>query len=463
MLKLFSFIAASMAFGSVESRAQLQKAPPAFDTSQGHMVPMDISTAHVTYDFQVDKKKVVGKSVIKFEVAETGQPFFHIKPTVKSVRLNGQVLKPEQLSSLSAPQNATKLSVVRAVVDPGVSHQLDLEFELNNDDVTFTGSGVRCGFFMSDLDRSDFGGQRFFEQYGPGNMEFDQIKFSFDANVSGTTVPHRVFSNGSFAEKGRAENTWQINFPDYFTSSSVYFHIAPSSAFSVSEGTFKGLEGDIPVLVYATTQSSAASNLNRSMQYLSELERTFGPSLHKKYVIYTTSSFPGGMEHSGATITNNGALSHELSHSWFARGVMPAEGNAGWIDEAIASWRDDGYPARSTNMNLSVNLAYFSPFRRSTPEKAYDEGADLISALNLRYASLGGMKALLGKWFSEVKGTTVTTRDFKDFLEGETSDNLDAVFKARVYGNHRYAVRDDYRTTGNHPLPFTLEQYKQLR
>ncbi|MCX6127035.1 MAG: hypothetical protein NTV34_20110 [Proteobacteria bacterium] len=463
MTKSLCFVAASIAIGSVNGYAQLQKAPPAFDTAQGRAVPMDISTAHVVYDFQVAQRKVVGRASVKFEVAESGFPFFHIKPSVKAVKLDGQVLEANQLALVAAPENATKLSVLRATIEPGTVHVLDLDFELNGDDVTFSGNSVRCGFFMNDLGRSDLGGQRFFEQYGPGNMEYDQIEFSFDVKVTGTSVAHRVFTNGTFAAKGRVENQWQISFPSYFTSSSIYFHIGPENAFSVAEGTFNGLERDIPVLVYAETQNAATSNLNQAMKYLSELEKTFGATLHRKFVIYTTSSFPGGMEHSGATITDNGSLSHELSHSWFARGIMPAEGNAGWIDEAIASWRDQGYPARSTNMNLTVNLANFSPFRRSTPEKAYYNGADLISALNLRYASLGGMKALLSKWFAETKGTTVTTGEFKEFLEAEASDNLDAVFKARVYGNHRYQTDDQHRTSSRHPLLFTLEKYKSLR
>jgi hypothetical protein len=63
------------------------------------------------------------------------------------------------------------------------------------------------------------------------------------------------------------------------------------------------------------------------------------------------------MEYCGATMTDPGALGHELTHSWFARGVMPANGNTGWIDEAVASWRDDGYPRASRAPNRSaVNL-----------------------------------------------------------------------------------------------------------
>ena len=75
-----------------------------------------------------------------------------------------------------------------------------------------------------------------------------------------------------------------------------------------------------------------------------ELEQTYGPYPHEALLIYCTGNISGGMEYAGATMTSLEALGHEITHSWFARGVMPANGNAGWIDEAIARWRDRGYP-----------------------------------------------------------------------------------------------------------------------
>ena len=69
----------------------------------------------------------------------------------------------------------------------------------------------------------------------------------------------------------------------------------------------------------------------------------------------------GGMEHCGATITSMSALAHEITHSWFARGVMPANGNAGWIDEGTARWRDRGYPtAKGFSVRQPVNLSNYS-------------------------------------------------------------------------------------------------------
>lgn len=443
------------------SFAQLQNAPASFSYNGARAVPMDISSVHVSYNFDVAKKQVLGTAKVYFQTGESGYPFFDIKPQVSKISLDEQLLSISSLQEISSPDGATSVRAVKELVESHVDHQLELSFQLDPKDVTFAGNNVRCGFFMSDLQRPDFGWLHFFERYGPANLEFDQIKFTFDVKVSGTSNPHRVFTNGDVTEI--AKNQWSVVFPDYFTSSSIYFHIANAEAFGVAEGSYQGLEREIPILAYSGTRAGAQTALSRTRTELQELESTFGPSLHKKYVVYATESFPGGMEHSGATITAFNALSHEISHSWFARGIMPANGNSGWIDEAIASWRDNGYPTGAISMLRPVNLGGFSEYKRSTTEQAYNEGADLIAGLNARYRNFGGMKAILGAWFEGAKGTVVTTEEFKSYLENSTGDDLTSIFNRRVYGRGKQGPVEARTKSSSHPKPFTFEQYKSLR
>lgn len=133
-------------------------------------------------------------------------------------------------------------------------------------------------------------------------------------------------------------------------------------------------------------------------------------------------------------MTSLGALGHEIAHSWFARGVMPANGNAGWIDEAIASWRDQGYPtAAALPARPPVNLAGFSPYRRHTPIEAYAEGALLLSELDRLFAP-GGLRPLLARLFAERKRRSITTPFFQSFLERQTGATLGPIFNRYVYG-----------------------------
>ena len=108
-------------------------------------------------------------------------------------------------------------------------------------------------------------------------------------------------------------------------------------------------------------------------------------------MVYATAS-GGGMEYCGATMSSMRALGHELFHSYFARGVMPANGNAGWIDEAMAVFRDRGYPSASEPPSgSSVNLGGYSLYRRTTTYSAYTLGADLIGHMNHLFSSREGI------------------------------------------------------------------------
>jgi hypothetical protein len=103
---------------------------------------------------------------------------------------------------------------------------------------------------------------------------------------------------------------------------------------------------------------------------MQELEQTFGAYPHETLLVYCTGASSGGMEYAGAAMTSQAALGHEITHSWFARGVMPANGSAGWIDEAIARWRDLGYPrANVIAPRPLVHLAGFSPYRQEFLEQ----------------------------------------------------------------------------------------------
>jgi hypothetical protein len=353
---------------------------------------------------------------------------------------------------------------VQRQVEAGSRNVLEVDYAINNS-VTFDGGRVRAGFFMSDLAA---GGREFFEQYGPANFEYDQVAYKFHVTVTGTNVTHEIFTNGDVTQIGAGE--WTVDFPDYFTTSSPFFHLTETNRFAVQRFTYTGLETQIPVTVYSTSQSRTASAVARTKSVMQELEATYGPFAHDKLVAYVTAS-GGGMEYGGATMTEYGALGHELTHSWFARGVMPSSGNSGWIDEAIASWRDDGYPRANGRPNRSaVNLGGFSPYRRHTTNAAYDEGARLISEFDYMFADNGGMKPVLRSLFAEHKRTTITVDSFKEFLETASGQDLDAVFNRYVLGQTQIGndvtvapERVSSRQPSHHPRPYTPAEQQRYR
>jgi hypothetical protein len=145
---------------------------------------------------------------------------------------------------------------------------------------------------------------------------------------------------------------------------------------------------------------------------------------------------------------------------------MPANGNAGWIDEAIATWRDNGYPTPDQFEDRDpVNLAGFSAYRRTTPNEAYTDGAWLISELDRRFQSRGGMIPLLRKFYDRYRRLEYTTPLFQQFLEEEVNQSLKGLFTRFVFGKGRAEGHYPKHTAmvSKHPRAFTLEEEKRLR
>jgi aminopeptidase N len=270
----------------------------------------------------------------------------------------------------------------------------------------------------------------FLENYAPTNFEDDQYSTTATLNLVNTTRPHRLFTNGTATQNGAT--SWTIEFPSYFSTSSYYFHLTDREL-AVETGTYPGLEKPIPYTVYSEDASSAQEAAAQLPKLFAELERTYGPYFHQSFTAYISGE--GGMEHSGATITSLSALGHELTHSWFARSVMPSNGNTGWIDEGIATWRDQGYQRATRSERVPANLAGFSIYERFTPYAAYDRGERFMSELDAQFAEQsGGLRPLLAEFYAQYKGQLITTPIFENWLEQKTGVDLTEMFQRFVYG-----------------------------
>jgi hypothetical protein len=192
------------------------------------------------------------------------------------------------------------------------------------------------------------------------------------------------------------ENSFKISYPDYYTASSIFFHTVPQGYTSELRFSLKSIDGrDIPAVVYFT-KNSWNTNLERlkvkTTEVFHELESDYGAFPHPSITVLQAGM--GGMEYCGATMTDFSALGHELFHSYFARGVMPANGNSGWIDEALASWRDDGYQTLSTLSGTS-GMSSHSYYTRTTDQAAYSFGERFMSYLDGKLKTKGGLKPFM--------------------------------------------------------------------
>jgi hypothetical protein len=456
---LFSVILSIWSFTSLAAN---EGAPPPFGLRNGTVVPIDIERVDIDYVFDVAASRASATATVRFSALQNGWPMLDLVPDPTSVSFDGVDVPLADFQAVADPNQVTRVRVLSKNVVAGQDHVLVINYALRAADVTFSSGRVRTGFFMSDLTT---GGRAFFEKYGPANYEYDQIDYRFEVQVNGTNVAHEIFTNAAMESLG--SNHWALDFPDYFTTSSPYFHLADVGRFKSARYDYQGLQAVIPVTVYAESQSLVDQAATRVRSLLAELEGVYGPYTHENYVAYITPS-GGGMEYGGATMTSMSALGHETTHFWFARGVMPVNGNSGWIDEAIASWRDDGYPRRSAPSRSPVNLGGFSPYRRHTTMDAYSLGAQLIAEFDGMFAAQGGMKPILRSLFAAKQRATITLDYFKQHLEAETGADLDAIFNRYVLGQTSILEPSVPEKTfempiNHHPRPYTEAELVQFR
>jgi hypothetical protein len=403
-------------------------APPPFAWQGKTVVPVEFKRLDLALSIDVPAKRGTGRARIPFAVTQRGAPLMDMVPSPTRIELDGRQLAIDAFPEVGPPNGETKLRVLDVELQPGEEHVLTVDYTLAPGTLSFESGGARLGFFMSDLSERGY-----LERHAPANLEFDQHPTLVEVRLIGATTEHQLFSNGRTT---RTASGWTIEYPAYFASSSYYLHLTDRN-FKVATDAFQASVRSIPIVAYAERAEQATEAIRVAKKALAELEADYGAYTHENLTIYVTAELGGGgMEYCGATMTALRALEHEITHSWFARGVMPGNGNSGWIDEAIARWRDFGYPSRTPNpQRAPVNLGGFPPYRRHTPREAYLEGSLLLSEIDFlsKQRGGGGLRPVLRALYAEKQRAQITTEFFKQFLEAQSGLNLTAMFDRFVY------------------------------
>jgi len=396
------------------------KAPNAFESNGKKFDFVDFKLAQYNVKYDVAKQSAVAESEIEFEARSESYPLFDLVPAALEVELNGEKVS---IIAVRSPENATSYMAVDKKISAG-KHILKIKNNIGTN-VRFNQGGVLSAFWMSDLND-----RQYLEQYLPANMEFDRYKSILTVEFLNSTIEQRIFTNGQI--EMITPNLFRIEFPEYFTSSSYYFHTAYKGRFVEKTIGYQTLDGrQIKITVYRDVGQDLNSFLNTAVKVLNELEKDYGPWHHNDVTIYGAGM--GGMEYCGATMTSYSALGHELTHSYFARGMMPAHGNSGWIDEAIASWRDNSYP-RSRSVGFAASsMAAHSNYRRFTDRDAYTKGAKFMAFIDSQLAEQGGLKAFLKVYKDKWLFNPMFTENFIEDLEVHSQMEFEKLFKDYVY------------------------------
>lgn len=427
--------------------------------------PIDIESMDVHYRFDPKKKSTTGQAKIRFTAVASGTPYLLMEPAITGAVLTGG--SRVNVSSIQDPDGLTQFRALDVRLRKSQTQEVTLDFSLPNSLVTnFNQTGV--GFLAA---MSDVGGWRFFNRYGPANYETDTYAMNVTLELVGSARDHQVYANGNVTKE--SANAWKVSFPAHYTASSFFLHFTCDPAIVEEKLVYEGLEKAIPITIYSKQASLARDAAARIQGLFRELEATFGPYAHDQFIALINPG-TGGMEYVGSTITSLSALGHELTHSWFARGVMPADGRSGWMDEAIASWRDYEYFRTTPSLFLSpTNLSDYSIFQFNTAPNSYKDGRLLLSQIDVLLRDEGGLKPALAEFFRLKKLQTVTTEEFLAFLKIRSPrTDLTPYFNRYVYGRGSRAFSIDTPMSMEmewgedrnlHPTELTPEEESALR
>lgn len=428
--------------------ANLHQAPPSLDL-QGNSngIFVDFKTAKTILTYDISKNSAIAVTTINFDQAQAGKPVFDLvsEPSLLLVNDESVVSKTTSMSGVST------VRYVDQALEIG-SHTMVITNEIDKN-ISFSSDSVKSAFWMSDL--SD---RRYLEQYLPTNLEFDQYKNDLEVKIINTNAEHVLYTNGTVSEL--AVNHWSISYPEAFTASSYFYHVMKKGSIPEEASSFKSIDGRVvPITVY--THSSTSRFMSQAKKVIAELEADYGPWPHQQVIIYGAGS--GGMEYCGATMTSYSALGHELTHSYFARGIMPAHGNSGWVDEAIASWRDSGYPSYSSRSLSRTDMAGHSVYQRTTDRDAYTKGMRFMGFLNDKFQQTEHFKVFLKSFFTERKFKPFKTAEFKQAIEDFYNADLSDEFDTYIYGKNGVdESKASAKENPNHPHVTDQELFNLL-
>jgi len=399
------FITLFLLSGLCFAKNDLTHRPKSFSTSFGKAVFVDFLTADYTITYNFDKKEAFVTAQIVFDMVESGLPIFDSVEVPLSVILNNQTVTSEEIKS---PAKETTLRVIKKEVSAG-QHMALITVPLKAL-VEFKDGHVKSAFWTSDLSE-----RRFLESYMPASLEYDQVKMTFNVHFIGNKEKQVIYTNGDVKEITSKGNTfYKISYPEYFNASSIFFHTTPEGATSDIKFSLKSVDGrEVPVTIYINKSLTGGGSLetlrNETTSVFHELEGDYGAWPHPMLIVYNSGA--GGMEYCGATITSLSALGHEMFHSYFARGVMPANGNSGWLDEALASWRDKGYQTITT-LNGTSRMSSRPYYTRTTDTMAYSFGERFMSLMDGKVNSSGVLKPFMRYMVENKKFSPIFVEEF---------------------------------------------------
>lgn len=416
-------------------------APAPFEVDGLTGVGIDINTLEAKVVFDLETKTASVVADLKFRMTgDGGMPIFDLRQEITSAKLNGKKIDPEKMAPHKFGKTAGTMRIIEKKLDAKSEHHLHLEYSLAKPQ---SPSAIEIGWGEGTLDWdfyfSDLNHGRYMEMWFPANLIYDRFGFEFDLEIKGLKEEHEIVTNGTIAELGKTH--WQLSFPEHYTAFSHMLVIVPSKDVerTTASATLPGNKKvEVDVCRRKNTSVTNEGVHELVVEHMTDFTESTGEWPHGDRC--TVFVWTGGrsMEYDGATTTSMGALSHELHHSWYGRGVKPRSQNDGWYDEAWTVFAADGFRGNEKVVTAEARKSTLCPthlpWNRITPNKSYSTGA--LAFGRIAHA-IGEEKLmnLMSLFFDKYKLRTASTQEMEAFLFAATKDPaVKQIFHRYIYG-----------------------------
>lgn len=427
-------------------------------------VPMHIINVSATITFDATTQSSSATAEMTFEVGpDAGSPIFDLRQTITSATLDGNVIAVGDLAHHDfGPGPNHGLRIIDRTLAAGSAHVLSLAYIVDlpdapnaRDVVWLTGDRLSFDFHMSDLNPS-----RYLESWLPSNLLFDQFGVTLTAVLVGAP-PHTLISNGAVTQN--SQNDWTVVFPNHFATCSHFLMIEADSQVTLQTGSVALSGGSVSIELMKLTSDTALNLATAEASlagFLTNFDASVGPYMHgDRFVAYLTSFNSHSMEYDSATTSRFSALEHEVFHSWWARGLLPATGEDGWLDEAWTTYMVGSPSAIPMNMaDPPVQMWQGDPWIRNTHNAAYGHGSSVFSGIAAEIG-LASLQNHMAQIYTESSSRHVSTPKVEAELIRRSGDFAIAdIFDRFVYGGNSAApgaanlhLRDAIDDTGAEP------------
>ncbi|MEM7645566.1 MAG: hypothetical protein AAF203_01540 [Pseudomonadota bacterium] len=399
---------------------EIENAP---DLKNPSLVPVDIIETQAKMVVDASLTNITVDVTTTFRTEQDGKPVFFLRMDIDELLVDG--LKTRSVATaIFEEENSTSY--------------IDQNLTAGRHELKIKGRFTRMPGHFNQWIPIDYIAGDFIEKALPANFMYDFYKLKIEFDLS-EQPDLKIMSNGVVQKNPSKPNHWILSFSSRFNSSFFFMDLIPFDT-KVETIKLRSLSGkDVEFEIYLqnpTLKKLGQLFVDQVKEAFVELEEKLGPYPYEKITFKVLNNNRGGA-FAGALMFDRSYASdrwivHELSHSWYLKGISPVNGYDGWFHEGFAEWARYGFPRANKAINpIYARALKFRPRsdRQKFPSESWDKGRIVLSHLDKLLEPNGGLLPYMEKLHRDQKGTAVSTQEFFEYLTDETGADLEPFFR----------------------------------